>query len=117
MRLRANVDLKLNQVYVDSHQFANGSKYKGQMVPMHQRGDDDAATEVSSRHGFGINQYASGAVYMGQWQKDKTNGSGIFWHVNEDLYVGQFLEDQSDGFGIYIHKNGSFYSGQWKQDF
>jgi hypothetical protein len=38
------------------------------------------------KHGRGTYQYKSGAVYDGEWHKDRKNGFGIFTYPNGEKY-------------------------------
>jgi len=124
--------------YVDKHVFkGNGSLFKGEMrkttkgrYPKKsdrelEEGSDTSSLfslnpqaadsnqvvkkEVSERHGYGINKWTSGAVYEGEWRKNKTHGLGTFWHSSGDIYTGEFLDDKANGFGVYTHLNSSVY--------
>ena len=73
----------------------DGSVYSGQVV---------AGSQI--RHGFGTQEFADGAKYVGEWANNKVEGKGTFYHSNGDTFEGSFIQDKANGNGIYRHSNG-----------
>ena len=59
------------------------------------------------RHGRGIQIYANGAKYFGQWKKNHASGKGKLIHPNGEVYEGEWDMDKPNGHGEYKRKDGS----------
>jgi len=53
-------------------------------------------------HGYGTYTYASGDVYIGEWNDDKMNGNGTYTFSYGDVYFGEYKDGVSNGYGT-IH--------------
>jgi hypothetical protein len=64
--------------------------------------------------GYGIQTWASGSVYEGNFESDQLHGRGIFrWAQLGDVYEGEWSHDIRHGQGIQIFCDGSKYHGKW----
>jgi hypothetical protein len=63
---------------------------------------------------FGIQTYASGNKYVGEWQNNKKHGLGTFTFRSGLKYVGEFKSGNVNGQGTATSPNGNKYVGQWK---
>ena len=58
----------------------------------HQSGNSNQVSEddkkVSVQHGYGVEHWADGAVYEGQWYFGKMEGQGTYCHPEGDIYRG-----------------------------
>ena len=52
------------------------------------------------REGLGIFNYDSGDVFIGEWKRNKIQGSGILFFSYGGLLRGQFLKNRMNGKGI-----------------
>tara|TARA_B100000925_G_C21681716_1_gene334346 strand:- start:19 stop:345 length:327 start_codon:yes stop_codon:yes gene_type:complete len=64
--------------------------------------------------GYGEYQYATGAVYRGEWLNGKRNGEGITTSSNGEIYEGEYKNDRRSGYGVYSFPSGERYSGNWR---
>ena len=55
--------------------------------------------------------YGNGAVYFGEFDGEKRNGTGMYLFDSDDLYFGQWKNNQMEGHGHYIFKSGEMYEG------
>ena len=68
-------------------------------------------------NGYGIYEFSSGTVYIGQNKDNLASGKGtvIFgdgeW--KDDIYSGEWLSDSRHGIGTYIHSDGDIYVGEY----
>jgi len=76
----------------------NGAKYSGEWD-----------SESGKRDGFGIQLWADGSKYEGNWKDDMANGKGRLIHVDGDVYEGDWKDDKAHGKGKYIHYDGAMY--------
>ena len=104
--------------------YADGSRYEGAIKNM-------------TREGYGYIEFASGAVYEGNFHDGAMHGEGFMtWpdgmryegnYVNSQrsgqgryldngrvVYEGEWFEDKQDGKGIYYYENGSKYVGTFR---
>ena len=63
---------------------------------------------------FGIQIYASGNKYAGEWQNNTKHGLGTFTFRSGLKYVGEFKSGNVNGQGTATSPNGTKYVGQWK---
>ncbi|RRT39406.1 hypothetical protein B296_00040041, partial [Ensete ventricosum] len=64
--------------------------------------------------GHGIETWARGSRYWGQYHKGLRHGFGVFIFYNGDGYVGEWVGGQSHGVGLQRCSDGSRYSGDFK---
>jgi hypothetical protein len=55
-----------------------------------------------------------GAVYTGDFQYGREQGTGTLVDANGDKYVGEFLVGKAHGKGRRTYSNGSIYKGQFR---
>ena len=68
------------------------------------------------RHGRGTQVWKDNSRYDGQWKNGKANGYGRLIHGDGDVYEGEWKDDTACGHGKYIHVEGAVYEGQWLND-
>ena len=84
--------------------------------------DKDGATYEGKKNakglkdGFGVKQWADGAMYVGMWKNDQANGKGWLFHADGDIYGGDWVNDKASGQGTYLHVDGAKYVGAWLND-
>ena len=49
----------------------------------------------------GVQKYANGDIYDGEWVDGKRHGKGKFLYACGDMYIGEFENNQWAGFGIH----------------
>ena len=65
-------------------------------------------------HGNGqIENYETGDVYNGQFDKGEMTGKGILKWKNGEIYEGTFVKGIKDGKGIHKWPDGSLYKGEY----
>jgi radial spoke head protein 1 len=69
--------------------------------------------EAGERHGQGIDYFANGDKYEGQWEAGKSHGQGIKYFADGGKYEGQYEADKKHGQGI-LYDDGDKYEGQWE---
>jgi len=47
----------------------------------------------------GIQQYANGDKYEGEWYDNKKNGKGVFYYANGDVYEAEWKNGKPEGKG------------------
>ena len=62
----------------------------------------------------GVQIYADGSKYEGEWREGLKHGEGIFTWNDGRSYVGEYKNDKKHGRGTYTWTNGCEYSGQWR---
>jgi len=65
------------------------------------------------RDGRGIQHFAWGAVYDGEWRGDQPNGTGRLLYPEEDVYEGEMRNGALHGKGKMRYVDGSVYIGTW----
>jgi hypothetical protein len=70
--------------------------------------------KADKREGRGKYVWPSGAVYDGEWKADKIEGCGKYVFADGDVYEGEFKAGKQEGRGIYRYANGDVYEGEWK---
>lgn len=70
----------------------------------------------NKRHGKGTQIWKDGSRYDGQWKNGKANGYGRLIHGDGDVYEGEWRDDTACGQGKYIHVEGAIYEGEWLND-
>ncbi len=76
-------------------------------------GQSDA---VGQSHVTGVNRYANGDVYEGQFMNNQKNGRGLYRYANGDVYEGEYKDDVKNGCGVFRDADGSVYEGEFKDD-
>jgi len=72
--------------------------------------------KTNLKEGIGIQVFADGSIYEGQWKNSKPHGKGRLIHIDGDVYFGDWKEEKADGTGVYTHIDGSRYEGEWSRD-
>lgn len=72
--------------------------------------------ERDMRHGFGTHTWPDGASYEGQWDQNVASGRGRFTHTDGDVYIGEWSDNTASGLGVYRHNGGDKYYGEWRHD-
>lgn len=64
--------------------------------------------------GKGIESWADGRKYDGDFKNGKKDGEGTFEWPNGNKYIGSWRNDKQHGVGIYLNmKEGSKKQGEW----
>lgn len=66
-------------------------------------------------HGKGCMFYASGNMYVGQWNHGSKEGKGTMRYVTGNVYNGEFKDNRPHGHGIQDTCTGDQYDGVWDQ--
>lgn len=78
-------DRELVKSQTDPHKivlkFKSGSVYRGEIKDKY------------TRHGFGVQDWADGSKYVGNWENDRANGEGKLYHASGDIYEGFWKND------------------------
>lgn len=45
------------------------------------------------------------------YKDDVRHGKGIDWYANGDRYEGDFVNGNKEGYGTYYYNNGVYYQG------
>ena len=61
----------------------------------------DGCLSNGLRHGFGVFRFANGDVYIGNWKKDKMDGTGIMSWATSDVFDGCWSNGLIHGSGVY----------------
>lgn len=72
--------------------------------------------DLEKRSGKGRQVWLDGSLYEGQWVAGKANGIGRLIHSDGDVYEGEWRDDKANGTGKYMHYDGAVYEGDWKED-
>ena len=60
---------------------------------------------TSQKHGFGLEYYASGAIYQGQFERDYRHGLGIYTWSSGLSYGGSWFSGIQHGEGVETNIN------------
>jgi len=66
--------------------------------------------------GYGIQEYANGEKYLGEFQNGKRNGQGVLFYQNGEKYVGSWKKDKRNGEGRIYKNDRLVKSGTWIND-
>lgn len=69
------------------------------------------------KDGIGRFEWASGAVYEGDFVEDRLEGSGYFRWPCGSSYEGTWRDGRMHGFGLFRWADGRSYEGEYKNDF
>jgi radial spoke head protein 1 len=68
----------------------------------------------NKKQGSGVFHYPDGSSFDGEWLDDRRTGNGTFNYSNGDIYDGQWQDNMKHGKGTYTFaENQSKYIGQW----
>jgi len=70
--------------------------------------------EIGQRHGDGVQVFADGRRYSGQFDSNTFSGAAIMVWPDGHRYTGQYEYNQKHGEGYFLWPDGRFYDGQWK---
>lgn len=68
----------------------------------------------NKRQGKGRQIYIEGDYYEGDWVNDLAQGQGIYVGEDETQYSGGFSRNAQHGYGVEKRVDGSVYSGGWR---
>ncbi|XP_074574618.1 uncharacterized protein LOC141831080 [Curcuma longa] len=68
------------------------------------------------RHGFGTYRFYEGDSYSGEWVGGQSHGCGVQSCSNDSFYAGEFKGGVMHGLGRYRFRNGDEYSGEYFGD-
>ena len=85
--------------------YGNGDVYTGGTAGIFSR----------VRAGWGKLTYASGDVYVGEWQEDLRWGEGTLTYANGDVFKGRWRKGNRSS-GRLDFKNGDYYEGEFSGD-
>ena len=66
------------------------------------------------RSGKGVQIYANGDRYEGEWRYDSPNGKGKKTWIKGSNYVGDFVNGEMDGVGKLTLRSGRIFGGHWE---
>lgn len=66
------------------------------------------------RHGYGIQEWADGTVYTGEWLDGQASGRGQITFADGQLYIGEWRANLAHGLGISRPTVNTSYSGSFK---
>merc|ERR1719424_2381538 len=81
----------------------NAMLASGEFMKREYEGEYNAAGE---REGRGVERYADGNVYDGEWKADKKEGLGVFRLAS--------AAGEREGRGVVRYASGNVYEGEWK---
>jgi S1-C subfamily serine protease len=111
--------------------YTNGDRFEGEMrdgqfhgIITLLVGDEFYYGQAANgkRHGFGVAEFGSGDVYIGQFKDDIRHGQGSYYWGNSldeefgHVYIGNFDNKKLSGRGTYLWPNGDIYEGDWVND-
>jgi hypothetical protein len=60
------------------------------------------------REGFGVQRFAKGDIFEGEWLIDKMHGKGVLVHADGSAYEGIWEHGQKmEGYGVFKYANGN----------
>ncbi|CAE7902112.1 PIP5K4 [Symbiodinium microadriaticum] len=65
------------------------------------------------QHGFGVEMWAGGARFEGQYRFGQKQGLGIYRWPDGSVYSGQWRNDTIGGYGHYQGQDGREFKGMW----
>ena len=90
------------------------------------------------KHGKGVQEYASGDIFVGNYFKNQRKGPGVYFftgngfydgtfendsrhgegtlYKDEVMYKGKFQKNKKHGKGLIVYKDGSQYDGEFFED-
>ncbi|GAB4834656.1 hypothetical protein Ancab_032919 [Ancistrocladus abbreviatus] len=68
------------------------------------------------RHGVGVCRFYTGDGYAGEWCNGQFHGCGVYTSRDGSKYVGEFKYGVKHGLGHYNYRNGDVYAGQYFAD-
>jgi hypothetical protein len=90
-------------------EFANGAGLSNDA-----HGYSGERDELGQRHGDGVQLFADGRRYLGQFLLNTFHGSAIMEWPDGHRYTGQYENNQKSGDGFFLWPDGRFYDGQWR---
>ncbi|XP_043223143.1 MORN repeat-containing protein 3-like isoform X2 [Amphibalanus amphitrite] len=66
--------------------------------------------------GHGVQFYADGESYEGDWHNNKRRGWGRMFYKDGSLYEGEWHDDIREGRGLLRKADGNLYEGTWHRD-
>ncbi|KAK4751768.1 hypothetical protein SAY87_020566 [Trapa incisa] len=68
------------------------------------------------RHGFGAYRFYTGDSYAGEWSNGQSHGIGVQRCKDSSCYFGEFKCGAKHGLGSYYFRNGDRYAGEYFGD-
>jgi hypothetical protein len=68
------------------------------------------------RHGKGVDTWANGSRYEGDWVQGKQHGKGVLTYCSGIRYEGDFVQDKRHGKGVLTYADGGRYEGDYVQN-
>uniref|UniRef100_A0A0E0BDW0 Peptidase C14 caspase domain-containing protein n=1 Tax=Oryza glumipatula TaxID=40148 RepID=A0A0E0BDW0_9ORYZ len=65
--------------------------------------------------GYGVETWARGSRYRGQYRQGLRHGHGVYRFYTGDVYAGEWSNGQSHGYGVHTCEDGSRYIGEFKR--
>ena len=90
----------------------NALARSGEVQKGEYEGEYNAAGE---REGRGVERYADGNVYDGEFKAGMKDGRGVYRYADGDVYDGEYKADEREGRGVYRYADGEVESGFYKQ--
>jgi hypothetical protein len=90
---------------------------EGRGIERYANGDVyEGEYKAGKKEGRGIYRYASSDVYEGEFKAGKKEGRGIFRSASDNVYEGEFKAGKKEGRGIFRSADGAVYEGEFKAD-
>jgi len=106
--------------------YDDGSTYYGQVYDGRRHGQGtwhstsmqyEGQWHSDVQHGEGVQVWADGGCYTGQFSHGKFSGKGrMSWKTTTGthVYEGQYVDDLKHGFGKFQWADGRVYEGEWR---
>mmetsp|Transcript_12372 Transcript_12372/g.29068 ORF Transcript_12372/g.29068 Transcript_12372/m.29068 type:complete len:249 (+) Transcript_12372:80-826(+) len=106
--------------------YDDGSTYYGQVYEGRRHGQGtwhspsmqyEGQWHSDVQHGDGVQIWADGGCYTGQFSHGKFSGTGrMSWKTTTGthVYEGQYVDDLKHGFGKFQWADGRVYEGEWR---
>jgi hypothetical protein len=78
-------------------------------------GSFNSINDSTVKYGYGRKKYNNGAIYYGEWKKNKRHGYGRFFDIDGSIYHGKWKNDMKCGRGRQEYfPNKIIYDGNWE---
>lgn len=80
-------------------------------------GSFNSINDNTIKYGYGRKKYNNGAIYYGEWKKNKRHGYGRFFDIDGSIYHGTWRNDMKCGRGRQEYfPNKIIYDGNWENN-